>query len=183
MTPKLEETIFLDFITSDPTTGAAADADPLPTCKVREDGTDSPIATPVVVKRGGTVGEYYVPVACTDANGFEANKSYNVLVMATVGGVAAKAKLASFLVRATPTADASGRVTLAPTGLDAISTTLNAEPTTFPQWLMWLVLRLRRSRLVKATGILSVYGSNGSTVITDQLTTDDTTQQTVGAIQ
>jgi hypothetical protein len=182
MTPKLNETIFLDFVTSDPETGEAVDADALPTCKVREDATESPIHLPTVVKRSGA-GEYFVPIACTDLNGYEPDRTYNVIVEATVAGRAAKAKLATFQVRALATADTSGRVTLAPTGLDAISTTLLGKPTTFPQWILWFILRFRRTRLVKATGVFSVYGTDQSTVITNQLTTANDTQQTVGAIE
>jgi hypothetical protein len=87
MVPVLEETIYLDFIVSSGT-GPATDADALPTSEVCENGTDTAIVTPTVVKRSGKTGNYYVPVACTAANGFEAGKSYNVVVTATVGGVA-----------------------------------------------------------------------------------------------
>jgi hypothetical protein len=99
MSPKLEETIYVDFVTSS-STGAAADADSTPTAEVFEDATDTAIITPTVVKRTGKTGNYRIPVACTAANGFEAGKSYNVVASATVGGVAAKAVVATFQVRA-----------------------------------------------------------------------------------
>jgi hypothetical protein len=99
MTPSIAETIYADFITSSPTTGAAADADSLPTCEVFEDASDTSIFSPTVVKRTGKTGNYRVPVVCTAANGFEAAKSYNVVVSAIVGGVAAKAIVQTFQIR------------------------------------------------------------------------------------
>ena len=99
MNPKLSETIYLDFITNDDT-GAAADADTLPTCKVFEDANDTPILTPAVTKRVGETGNYRVAVACTADNGFEVRKSYSVVIAATVGGVAAKTVLDNFQLAA-----------------------------------------------------------------------------------
>ena len=99
MNPKLTETITVDFITSSPTTGAAIDADSLPTCEVFEDTTDVAILAPTVTKRSAKTGNYRVAVAVTTANGFEAGKSYNVIVAATVGTVAAKAVVQTFQVR------------------------------------------------------------------------------------
>ena len=120
MNPSLEETIYCDFITSSPTTGAAADADSLPTCEVFEDNTDTTVTTLTVTKRTGKTGNYRVPIPCTSANGFEAAKSYNVVASATVGGVAAKAIVATFQMRTRDTddlstyagADTSGTTTL-----------------------------------------------------------------------
>lgn len=115
--PKLEETIIVDFITSSPTTGAATDADSTPTCAVYEDTTDTAILTPTVVKRTSLTGNYRVPVVCTAANGFEATKSYSVVISATVGSVAAKAIAANFMMRtravddlATPTNITAGTI-------------------------------------------------------------------------
>lgn len=97
--PSLEETIYVDFITSSPTTGAATDADSLPTCAVYEETNDTALVTPTVVKRTSLTGNYRVPVVCTAANGFEAAKSYSVVISATVGAVAAKAIAANFQMR------------------------------------------------------------------------------------
>jgi len=99
MNPKLEETIYVDFITSSPTTGAATDADSTPSCEVFEDATDTGIITPTPVKRTGKTGDYRVQIDCTAANGFETAKSYNVVVSATVGGIAAKSVISSFQMR------------------------------------------------------------------------------------
>lgn len=106
MNPSLEETIVLDFITSS-STGAAADADSLPTAEVFEDANDTAILSPTVTKRTSKTGNYRVPVACTAANGFEAGKSYNVIASATIGGVAAKAKVGTFQIRTRDTDDAA----------------------------------------------------------------------------
>lgn len=83
----------------------------------------------------------------------------------------------------TAVADATGRIKLMPAGLDDISITISGQPTTFPQWVMWLCRRFVRIRRVKTTGILSVYGSDGISVVTNQLTTDNATEQTTGAFQ
>lgn len=98
MSPRLEETIYFDFITSS-STGAAADADSTPTAEVFEDATDTAILSPTVTKRTSKTGNYRIPVACTAANGFEEGKTYNVVASATVGAVAAKAVVATFQVR------------------------------------------------------------------------------------
>jgi hypothetical protein len=65
-------------------------------------------------------------------------------------------------------------------GLDAISTTLNATPTNFPQWIVWLTTQFRRTRKNKTTGVISVYGTDGTTIITTQTSTDTTGEQTTG---
>jgi hypothetical protein len=123
MEPRLGETIYLDLPPlASPTTGASADADSLPTARVFEDGSATAILTPTVVKRAGTTGEYYVAVACTAGNGFEADRSYNVLATATVGGVTASARLAAFQPRAaaaTATLDLA-QVGFTPRALDAV---------------------------------------------------------------
>ncbi len=106
MNPKLEETIVLDFITSS-ATGAAVDADSLPTAAVYEDTTDVSILSPTIAKRTSLTGNYRASIACTAANGFEAGKSYNVIVSATIGGIAAKAKIGSFQMRTRSIDDAS----------------------------------------------------------------------------
>jgi hypothetical protein len=110
MNPELEETIYCDFITSSPTTGAAADADSTPTCEVFEDATDTAILSPTVVKRTGKTGNYRVPIVCSAANGFEAAKSYNVVVAATVGAVAAKAVVQTFQMRTNGTDDLAASI-------------------------------------------------------------------------
>lgn len=112
MNPSLEETIIVDFITSSPTTGAAVDADSLPTCAVYEETNDTALVTPTVVKRTSLTGNYRVPVVCTAVNGFEAGKSYAVIISATVGAVAAKAVAKNFQMRARDTDDLATQTSL-----------------------------------------------------------------------
>ena len=101
MARKLDETITLDFTTHNPITGQVSDADFLPTCEVFEDTTDIPILTPVVTKRVGLTGDHRVSFVASAANGFEINKSYNVVATATVAGVTAKARIDTFNIEAT----------------------------------------------------------------------------------
>jgi len=98
MDVRLEDTAIFDFITRSGSTGAATDADSTPTCEVFEETTDAAILSPTVVKRTGKTGNYRVPVAATNANGFEVGKYYNVVVSATVGSVADKAVVMTFYV-------------------------------------------------------------------------------------
>jgi hypothetical protein len=101
MNPYLEETIYFDLVTSS-ASGAAADADVLPTAEVFEDATDTTVVALTVVKRASKTGNYRVGIPCTAANGFELNKSYNVVGTAVVGGNTGKDVLGRFQVRAVP---------------------------------------------------------------------------------
>ena len=100
MARKIGDSITLDFTTHNPVTGQVQDADVLPTSQVFEDATDIPILTPVVTKRGVLLGDYRLTFVASAANGFEVDKSYNVVVAATVAGVTAKARIASFKIEA-----------------------------------------------------------------------------------
>jgi hypothetical protein len=105
MNIELEQTVTLDFVTSDPETGAAVSASSL-VVRVFEETTDTPIVTPTPTERSGQTGNYRVQVLCTTANGFEEGKSYAVVVEAVVLGVTAKAVVANFrVVRRIPRAD------------------------------------------------------------------------------
>lgn len=93
MVVKLEDTIYLHFGTSSPTTGAATDADSTPTVTVEEDGVAlgySPTVTNVAT------GLYRVTIAATTANGFEAGKRYSVYVVATVSSVTGRDGIGEF---------------------------------------------------------------------------------------
>lgn len=98
----LGQPVSLDFTTHDPLTGQVTDADVLPTCEVFENQTDAPILTPVVTKRTGKTGNYRVTFDATIANGFEVGKSYNVIAEATVNGITAKGRIASFILMSPP---------------------------------------------------------------------------------
>lgn len=118
---KLEAIRYFDFITSSPTTGAAADADSGPTAEVFEDNTDTTVVALAVTKRTSKTGNYRVPVTAAAADGFEVGKTYNVIASATVGGVAAKGKIGSFVVRAR-TADDFAFPTVSGRSLDVTAT-------------------------------------------------------------
>lgn len=97
MSVKLEDTVYFHFGTSDPTTGAATDADSLPTATVEEDGVAmgySPTVTNV------TTGLYRVTIAATTGNGFEAGKRYSVYVVAAVSTITGRDGIAEFVVEA-----------------------------------------------------------------------------------
>jgi hypothetical protein len=72
--------------THDPDTGVATDADSPPTYRIYEDETAVPILTGsmALLDAANTAGFYSEQVACTSANGFELNKSYNIYNEATV---------------------------------------------------------------------------------------------------
>lgn len=93
----LGQTITLDFVTSNPSTGAAASATSQ-TVRVFEDASDTAILTPTGTERSGHTGNYRVQVACTTANGFELGKSYNVVAEALVSGVTARGVVGSFVI-------------------------------------------------------------------------------------
>jgi hypothetical protein len=95
---RLGETLYKDFITSDPASAQVRDADVLPTCDVFEDATDVAILSPVVTKRVAHTGNYRVPIVCTIANGFTVGHSYNVVVSATVNGYASKAAIETIMI-------------------------------------------------------------------------------------
>lgn len=100
MARKLGESITLDFTLHNPTFGWVQDADVLPTSQVFEDDIDVAILTPLVTKRAALTGDYRLTFIASAANGFEVDKSYNVIVTATVAGITAKARVSSFNLEA-----------------------------------------------------------------------------------
>lgn len=79
---------FLTFVcnTHDPETGEATDADSVPTYRIYEDETATPILTGsmALLDSVNTAGFYSERIQMTAANGFEAGKSYNIYISATV---------------------------------------------------------------------------------------------------
>ena len=77
------------FGTQTPGTGAATDADALPTYRVYEQNNDVAVATGNCAKRddAGTTGYYYARAQITVGAGYEEGKDYYVEAIATVGGV------------------------------------------------------------------------------------------------
>lgn len=70
-------------------TGAAADADAVPSYAIYEDETAAALVTGNMAKLGAVTGFYTERVQLTAAAGFEVSKAYTVRVQATVGGVVA----------------------------------------------------------------------------------------------
>ena len=87
--------------THDVSTGGETDADSVPTYRIYEDETETPILTGSMSKLddSNTTGQYSEQIELTDANGFERGKCYSIRVSATVGGVTAS-KIISFQVNA-----------------------------------------------------------------------------------
>jgi hypothetical protein len=77
--------------THDPSTGAATDADSVPSYRVYEDETTSPLltGTMALIDGSNTAGFYSEQITVSTGNGFEQGKSYAVYISATVGGVTA----------------------------------------------------------------------------------------------
>jgi len=80
-----------DFVTftcntHDPETGAATDADAVPSYRVYEDETGTPILTGVMalLDSANTAGYYSERIQLTAASGFEDGKSYSIYISATV---------------------------------------------------------------------------------------------------
>lgn len=93
----IDEVVYFDAITSNPTTGAAADADSTPTFAVYEEATDTDIGVGGnLTKRTSLTGNYRGSFTASAANGFEAGKWYSVIVSATVSTVAGKARVMHF---------------------------------------------------------------------------------------
>jgi hypothetical protein len=90
----LEDNLTFSVCTHDPDTGALTDAGSVPTYRLYEDVTATPILTGSMAKLddANTTGFYTELIACTAANGFESGKSYTIYVIATVdsdqGGIA-----------------------------------------------------------------------------------------------
>ena len=81
---------FLTFgiCTHDPDTGESTDTDFAPTYRLYENEVAVPILTGSMAKLddANTTGFYTERIACSEANGFEARKSYTVFIQATVFG-------------------------------------------------------------------------------------------------
>lgn len=97
----LGSNLVFSICTHDPDTGVLTDADAVPTYRIYEDETSTPILTGSMAKLddANTTGFYTELIACTTANGFEANKTYTVYITATVdsdtGGIAYSFKVDS----------------------------------------------------------------------------------------
>jgi hypothetical protein len=93
----IDEVVYFDVTTHDPSTGAITDADSTPTFEVFEEATDTDIGVGGnLTKRTSKTGNYRGTFTASAANGFEAGKWYSVIASATVNAIAAKAVAKSF---------------------------------------------------------------------------------------
>lgn len=97
MNIRLGDTHTIRWTTTNPSTGAAADASSQ-TVSVYEESTDAAIVNPSATNV--STGHYRADIVATVGNGFEAGKVYNVGVDATIGGVACKGIILTFKVDA-----------------------------------------------------------------------------------
>lgn len=86
---KIDDYLTFCCNTHSASTGAATDADAVPSYRIYEDETGTPILTGSMAKLddAGTTGFYSEQIQLTAANGLEKGKSYNVYISAAVGGV------------------------------------------------------------------------------------------------
>lgn len=85
----INDTIRFVVNTHNPSTGAAVDADAVPSYRVYEENSSTPILTGNMELFDGsnTIGFYHQSFNANIANGFENNKSYKIFVSATVSGI------------------------------------------------------------------------------------------------
>lgn len=85
----IENDLTFSVNTHTPSTGAATDAASVPTYRVYEVETATPLLSGSMAKLddANTLGFYTETIACTTANGFEVDKSYSIYVSATVGTI------------------------------------------------------------------------------------------------
>jgi len=102
MARQLNESITLDFTTTNPATGQVQDADVLPTCIVFIDTSNTPLISPIVIKVAGQTGVYRVNFITDPDLGFLEGSSYNVIATATVNAVTGKARIGLFEIEPVP---------------------------------------------------------------------------------
>ena len=86
---KIDDFLTFTCNTHTASTGAATDATGVPTYRVYEDETGTPILTGSMAKLddANTLGFYSERIQLTAANGFEVDKQYSIYISATVGGI------------------------------------------------------------------------------------------------
>src|SRR5262245_53623492 len=95
----LDEVVYFDAVTHNPTTGAVSDADSTPSFEVFEESTDTDIGVGGnLTKRTSKTGNYRGSFTASAANGFEVGKWYSVIGSATVNAVAGKGVLHKFRI-------------------------------------------------------------------------------------
>ena len=87
---KIDDNLTFACNTHTAATGAGTDADSVPTYRVYEDETGTPILTgsTALLDSANTVGFYSEQIALSAANGFEKGKCYTIYITATVATIA-----------------------------------------------------------------------------------------------
>jgi hypothetical protein len=120
---KLGDSISFSVNTHTPSTGAAVDADAVPTYRVYEDETAGPLLTGsmALLDDANTTGFYSEQIAVTTGNGFEVGKCYTVRITGVVGGVTG-VELHTFMVDSSRVSDVKTDTAaiLADTGTDGV---------------------------------------------------------------
>lgn len=175
-------------------TGAAADADSVPTYRVYENETGTPIVTGsmALLDDANTTGCYSEQITLSAASGFEKGKSYNIRITATVGGIAG-AIIYTFQIEAevdanrvnwanvdnpSTTVQLTGTtVKLTADGLDNISTTAPAGVASNFREMMVQVWRRFFKKATKTSTEIKTYADNGTSVLTTQPVTEGSTEE------
>jgi hypothetical protein len=97
-----------EFTTSNPTTGAAANADSLPVATANHNGTDDGTFSAALTVTNLDTGRY--KITGTVPSGYAAGDTVTVTVAATCGGVAGKAKVDTFGVDTARASDIYGTI-------------------------------------------------------------------------
>jgi hypothetical protein len=84
---KLEDVVAVHVQTSSVTTGAATDGDSVPTWRMYEDATATPVTTGSFATLNAQTGFYVAQITLAAAIGYEKGKSYGLRVACTVGAV------------------------------------------------------------------------------------------------
>jgi hypothetical protein len=84
---KLEDVVAVHVQTSSVTTGAATDGDSVPTWRMYEDATATPVTTGSFATLNAQAGFYVAQITLAAAIGYEKGKSYGLRVACTVGAV------------------------------------------------------------------------------------------------
>jgi len=90
---KIGQTVYVHFGTSDPYTGAAVNADSLPTVTIEKDGVAMGYAPTVT---NVTTGLYRVTIVATVGNGFAAGSTYSLYAAAVVNGATGRDGIGEF---------------------------------------------------------------------------------------
>lgn len=97
----LDEVVYFDFATFNPTTGGNLVADSTPTFAVYEESTDTDIGVGGnATLRTSLTNKYRISFTCSSANGFELGKWYSVYATAVVSGITSTAVVKNFRIKA-----------------------------------------------------------------------------------